>query len=55
MTLSGPFRGLRRLRVGDYRVVYLVREHDQTVKVVLLSHRRDVYDKLGRMDLDALE
>lgn len=53
--LAGPFAGLRRLRIGDYRVVYQVREHDRTVKVVLLSHRRDAYDRLARMEFDGLE
>jgi mRNA interferase RelE/StbE len=41
--LKGEFSGLRRLRVGDYRVVYEV-EHDVlTVLVVRIGHRRSVY------------
>lgn len=32
-----------RVRVGDYRVVYEVREHVLVVLVVRVAHRRDVY------------
>jgi mRNA interferase RelE/StbE len=34
--------GFRSLRVGDYRVVYLIRETD--VYVVIIAHRKHVYD-----------
>ena len=36
-------RGLRRLRVDDYRVIYEVREGVLVVLVVRVAHRRDVY------------
>lgn len=32
-----------RLRVGDYRVVYLVNDQARTVRVTVVAHRRDVY------------
>jgi mRNA interferase RelE/StbE len=39
--LSGPFEGLYKLRVGDYRVIYaLVAER---VLVVRIAHRREIY------------
>ncbi len=38
--LKGGRRGLRRLRVGDYRVLYEVREDLLLVLVVSVSHRR---------------
>ena len=41
--LKGDMRGLRRLRVGDYRVVYEVREDVLVVLVVRVAHRRDEY------------
>lgn len=44
--LSGPLAGLRRVRVGDYRVAYQVREKDVVVWAVM--HRRDVYAELAR-------
>jgi len=34
--------GFRSLRVGDYRVVYLI-EDSKEVFVVLIAHRKDVY------------
>ena len=42
-SLKGDFRGLRRLRVGDHRVLYEVREDACVVLVVRVAHRRDAY------------
>ena len=41
--LKGELTGLRRIRIGDYRVVYEIAERELTVLVVRVSHRRDVY------------
>jgi mRNA interferase RelE/StbE len=41
--LKGDLSGLRRVRVGNYRVVYEVYENQLTVLVVRLGHRRDIY------------
>ncbi len=41
--LKGEFSGLRRLRVGDYRIVYEVIDNELTILVVRIAHRRDVY------------
>ncbi len=34
-----------RIRVGDYRVVYEVDDKKQTVSIIQVGHRRDVYNK----------
>ena len=34
-----------RVRVGDYRIIYTVRDDVLVVVVVTLGHRRDVYDR----------
>jgi mRNA interferase RelE/StbE len=34
-----------RVRVGDYRVIYTVRDDVLLVVVITLGHRRDVYDR----------
>ena len=41
--LKGSLRGLRRIRVGDYRVVYEVLESELVVLVVRAAHRREAY------------
>ena len=41
--LKGEFEGLRRLRVGRYRVVYEWQQQQLLVLVVRVGHRRDVY------------
>ena len=40
------FPGLFRTRVGDYRVVYTVKDAEMTVLVVRVAHRSVVYRKL---------
>jgi mRNA interferase RelE/StbE len=32
-----------RLRVGDYRIVYLVDDRARVIEVVRVAHRREVY------------
>lgn len=34
-----------RVRVGDYRVIYTVQDDVLLVVVIMLGHRRDVYDR----------
>jgi mRNA interferase RelE/StbE len=38
--------GTRRLRVGDYRVVYVVEDEQLTITVVQVRHRREDYRDL---------
>ena len=39
--LGGKFAGLRKLRVGDYRVVFAI--IGDSILVTRIAHRRDVY------------
>ena len=41
--LKGGLLGLRRLRVGNYRIVYEVRDDNLVVLVVRVAHRREAY------------
>jgi mRNA interferase RelE/StbE len=42
--LLGDLKGLWRYRVGDYRVVADIRNHEILVMIVTVGHRRNVYD-----------
>jgi mRNA interferase RelE/StbE len=42
--LRHSLRGHRRLRVGDWRIVYRVEAENRTVSVVAIDHRKDVYE-----------
>ena len=46
--LKGELRGLRRIRVGDYRLLYEVRERDLIVLVLRAAHRREAYRRRAR-------
>jgi mRNA interferase RelE/StbE len=39
--LTGKFAGLRKFRVGDYRVIYTLAE--ETALILRISHRRESY------------
>ncbi|MBN1961462.1 MAG: type II toxin-antitoxin system RelE/ParE family toxin [Deltaproteobacteria bacterium] len=41
--LKGQFTGLRRIRVGHYRVIYEVRDTLLVILVLKIGHRLDVY------------
>jgi mRNA interferase RelE/StbE len=41
--LKGEFAGLRRLRVGKYRIVYEVYRDQLLILVIRIGHRKDVY------------
>jgi len=39
--LSGKFSGLRKFRVGNYRIIFTLIE--DTVLILRISHRKDIY------------
>ena len=41
--LKGEFVGLRRIRVGNYRIIYEVQDAQLIVLVVRVGHRKEVY------------
>ena len=41
-SLKGKFTGLRKFRVGDYRVVYSI-VNDNTILILRVAHRKKVY------------
>jgi mRNA interferase RelE/StbE len=43
--LRYSFVGHRRIRVGDYRIVYRIDLQNNVVIIVLIKHRKDVYNE----------
>ena len=43
LPLRRELKGYRRLRIGDYRVIYRVDNKKATVLIVMVSHRRSKY------------
>ncbi len=42
--LTGEFAGRLRYRVGDWRVLYRIDDASKRVIVLVIAHRRDVYE-----------
>ena len=42
--LRYSLKGYRRLRVGDYRVIYRIIENKVLVIIVDIDHRKEIYD-----------
>ncbi len=43
--LARELKGLYKLRVGDYRVVYEVLHEEQTIVIHAIGHHREIYRK----------
>jgi mRNA interferase RelE/StbE len=41
--LQGDLKGLWRYRVGDYRLITQIKDHELIILVVELGHRKDIY------------
>jgi len=47
--LTGDLKGIRKLRVGRYRVLYEVADEERIVHVATIGHRRMVYKEMRRL------
>ena len=43
--LRYSLKGHRRLRVGDYRIVYRIALNQKLVIIVAIKHRKDIYEE----------
>lgn len=41
--LLGKYKGLRRYRIGDFRIVYEVNLKTNWITIIKIKHRREVY------------
>jgi len=42
-TLTAEFKGLFKLRIGSYRVIYEPRQKEHLLIIYFVGHRKDVY------------
>jgi mRNA interferase RelE/StbE len=47
--LTGPLAELWSYRVGDYRIVYQIRRRELLVLIVMIGHRRAIYERARRL------
>ncbi len=45
--LKGFDKNYYRVRQGNYRIVYEIKDTEKIVAIVFIGHRRDVYGKIG--------
>lgn len=45
LPLRRNLKGLMKMRVGDYRIIYSIKEEVVTIYVIKIGHRKDVYEK----------
>ena len=43
--LTGELKGLFKLRIGDYRVIYSVVHKERLIIIHLVGHRRNIYER----------
>lgn len=41
--LTGPYKGLWKYRIGDYRIIYSIEEKKVVIFVLRIRRRKDVY------------
>jgi mRNA interferase RelE/StbE len=41
--LKGKYKGLYRLRVGDYRIIFQVKKEEVLIIIIRIGHRIDIY------------
>lgn len=42
--LQYSLKGLRRLKVSDYRIIFKIEEEMKTVLIIEIGHRKEVYE-----------
>jgi len=42
-SLKGELSGLRRIRIGDYRVIYEIHAQQVVILIIRVAHRKDAY------------
>lgn len=45
LPLRRNLKGLMKLRVGDFRIIYSIQAQIVTVHVIKIGHRKEVYEK----------
>lgn len=45
--LRSSLSGYRKLRVGEYRIVYVIQPQDRTL-IIIIAHRKDVYERVHK-------
>jgi mRNA interferase RelE/StbE len=50
--LTNFLKNTRSLHIGDYRVIYSIKEEYKKIIIIKVGHRRNVYSLFGYFDID---
>lgn len=42
-TLTADFSGMCKLRIGNWRLIYTVRQSERIIRILMVGHRSDIY------------
>ncbi len=42
--LVGELKGLWRYRVGNYRIICIIKDHNLEIKAIKIGHRKNIYN-----------
>lgn len=45
--LTGPYKGMLRYRIGDYRIIYSIEKQRLVIFVLRIRHRKNAYDGIA--------
>lgn len=51
--LQEELSGFKSYKQGRYRIVYIINDQQRSIDIYYIGHRRDVYDQLRRLLLEA--
>jgi len=43
--LAGKYAGLWRYRIGDYRLICLIKDDEMVILAMTVGHRKEIYEK----------
>ncbi len=47
-SLRGELKGYWSFRVGQYRMIYVIKKREIVVEILRIHHRKEVYEKMRR-------
>jgi mRNA-degrading endonuclease RelE of RelBE toxin-antitoxin system len=50
--VSNILKNIRSLHIGDYRIIYLIKEKEKKIIIIKICHRKNVYNLISNYDFE---